>query len=164
MKILLAWLSAGLLAWAATAARADVASLRLSYAGKTVQLSAADVAGLPHQDVTAVDGHDKKAHVYSGVPLRTVLARVGVPSGEKLRGPFLRLVVIARAADGYAVAYALAEFDEALSDRTILLVDRQDGRPLVPNTGPWRIVAPGDKRPARWARMVTALDVVSVGN
>jgi DMSO/TMAO reductase YedYZ molybdopterin-dependent catalytic subunit len=136
----------------------------LSYAGKTIDLSAAEVATLPHQSVTAVDGHDKKSHVYVGVPLRTLLARVGVPAGEKLRGPALRLVVIARARDGYGVAYALAEFDQAFSDRTILLVDRQDGQPLPPNIGPWRIVAPGDQRPARWARMITALEVVSVGN
>ena len=65
--------------------------------------------------------------------------------------------------DNYEVAYALAEFDEAFSDRTILLVDRQDGQPLFPGTGPVRLLLPGDKRPARWARMVSSLEIVQVG-
>jgi hypothetical protein len=158
-----AWVLAGLVVFGPFAVHADSPVLRLAYNGKTVELSAADVAALPHQSITTVDGHDKKSHVYVGVPMGTVLARIGVPTAEKLRGPALRLVVIARARDGYGVAYALAEFDETFSDRTILLVDQQDGQPLLANTGPWRIVAPGDKRPARWARMITALDVVSVG-
>jgi hypothetical protein len=62
------------------------------------------------------------------------------------------------------VVYALAEFDEAFNGRTILLVDREDGHVLGDGMGPVRIVVPGDKRPARWARMVTSLDVLSVGD
>ena len=145
------------------AARADEAVLTVSYAGKSVSFTAADLAAMPHQTISALDGHDKKTHEYTGVPARDVLSRVSVPSGEKLRGPFLRLVVIARTKDNYEVAYALAEFDEAFSDRTILLVDRQDGKPLFPSTGPIRLLLPGDKRPARWARMVNSLEIVQVG-
>jgi len=92
-----------------------------------------------------------------------LLARVDAPSGEKLRGPALRLVVIARALDNYEVAYALAEFDGAFNDRTILLVDRQDGQPLGAGMGPLRLLVPGDKRPARWTRMITSLDIIQVG-
>ena len=118
---------------------------------------------MPHQTISALDGHDKKTHEYTGVPAKEVLARVNVPSGEKLRGPSLRLIVIAHTKDNYEVAYALAEFDEAFSDRTILLVDRQDGQPLLPATGPLRLLLPGDKRPARWARMINSLEIVQVG-
>ncbi|MGH7995422.1 MAG: hypothetical protein ACREFX_03620 [Opitutaceae bacterium] len=56
--------------------------------------------------------------------------------------------------------FAVSEFDGAFGNRTILLVDRQAGRPLAPGEGPWRLVCPGDKRPARWARMVIELDVI----
>lgn len=146
----------------AAAARADDTVLTVSAGTTTLKLTAADLAALPHVETTTLDGHEKKTHTYSGVPVRVLLAKAGVLFGEKLRGPSLRLVVVARSRDHYGVAYALAEFDDAFSDRTVLLVDRQDGQPLGDGAGPLRLVAPGDKRPARWARMVTSLEVVSV--
>jgi hypothetical protein len=145
-------------------ARAAEPSASISYAGKTAIYGAADLAALPHQDVTAFDFHEKKDHVYSGVPVRDLLAKSGVPFGEKLRGKGLRQVVIAHCRDHYDIVFALAEFDDAFNSRTILLVDRQDGQPLPDGQGPLRLVVPGDKRPARWARMVTSLEVVSVGD
>jgi hypothetical protein len=146
---------------AAAYAGPDAPTLRLSYNGNTSVLSTDKIAGMPHTDVTAMNAHEKQSHRYSGVPVRDLLASIGAPLGDKLRGGALGLVVVFRAHDGYAVSYALAEFDDAFSDRTILLVDRQDGKPLPEGDGPFRIVAPGDKRPARWARMVTAVEVVS---
>jgi len=148
---------------AASGARTDESTLHISYAGKTLAFSAADLAALPHQEITAMDSHEKKSHAYSGVPARDLLARAGAPLGEKLRGQALRLIVVARARDSYEVVYALAEFDPAFNDRTILLVDRQDGQPLGEGAGPLRLLVPGDKRPARWARMIVSLDVVPAG-
>jgi len=145
-------------------ARAETPGLKLAYGSNVQTLSAAEIAALPHQSVSTVDGHDKKTHTYSGIPVRDLLARVGVAFGDKLRGRQLRLAVVARSADGYAVTFALAEFDPAFRPTTILLVDGEDGGKLNPNVGPFRLVAPGDERPARWARMVTALDVVAVGD
>jgi hypothetical protein len=95
--------------------------------------------------------------------VRDLLARAGVEFGEKLRGKGLRLAVVAHCRDHYDIVYALAEFDDAFNGRTILLVDRQDGQALPDALGPYRLVVPGDKRPARWARMVTSLEVVAVG-
>ena len=79
------------------AAGVDEGVLRVSYAGKTVVFTAADLAALPHQDITATDAHEKKPHTYSGIPARELLVRAGAPFGEKLRGQALRLVVVARA-------------------------------------------------------------------
>jgi hypothetical protein len=138
-------------------------SLQISYAGKTTAFAAADLSALPHQDVTAFDFHEQKNHLYSGVPVRNLLAKAGVLFGEKLRGKSLRLIVIAHCSDHYDIAYTLAEFDDAFNPRTILLVDSQDGKPLPEGQGPLRFVVPGDKRPARWARMVTSLEVTSAG-
>ena len=144
--------------------RADDPVLRVSYAGKSLLFTSAEIAAMTHQDVSAMDAHEKQRHTYSGVPVRTVLAQAGAPFGEKLRGPGMRLAGVARSKDGYGVVYALTEFDEAFNDRTILLVDKQDGLALVPGQGPIRLVAPGDKRPARWLRMLTSLEVLSVGD
>ena len=86
----------------------------------------------------------------------------GIQLGDTLRGPRLTEVVLASAADGYKVAFALAEIDSAFAVREILLADQRDGKPLDAKEGPFRIVAPGDKRPARWIRQVTELKVVAV--
>ncbi len=132
-------------------------------ADNTLALTADQLKALPHLEVTATDPHAGKEHTYSGVPVRDLLARVGAPLGEKLRGKALQFAVIVRSRDGYATLFALAEFDDQFSSRTILLADSEDGKPLAENSGPLRIVAPGDKRAARWARMVTSLEVVSPG-
>ena len=66
------------------------------------------------------------------------------------------------AIDGYKVVFALAEVDPAFATREILLADKRDGKPLDAKEGPLRIVAPGDKRVARWVRQVTTLRIVVV--
>ncbi len=143
-------------------AHADPA-LSVRYGNSTVPFDMPALDALAHQSVKAFDFHEKQDHVYSGVPVRDLLAKAGVEFGEKLRGKGLRLVVIAHCRDRYDIVFALAEFDDAFNGRTILLVDRQDGKALPDGQGPLRLVVPGDKRPARWARMVTSLEVVPVG-
>jgi hypothetical protein len=146
---------------AARAAAADPA-LTVTAADKTASFTLADLQLLPHTAFSAYDAHSKTENHYSGVPVRDLLAKVDAPLGERLRGKALRLAVIVHPKDGYATLYALAEFDAAFSDRTIYLVDSEDGKPLFENSGPLRIVAPGDKRPARWARMVQSIEVVTL--
>jgi DMSO/TMAO reductase YedYZ molybdopterin-dependent catalytic subunit len=134
--------------------------LTVASVNKTITLSAEEFQAMPHSVVTATDPHLKLEHRYSGVPVRDLLAKVDAPLGDKLRGPALQLAVIFHSRDGYATLFALAEFDDAFSDRTILLADSEDGKPLAENAGPLRVVAPGDKRAARWARMVTSIELV----
>lgn len=141
---------------------ADLVALTVSGGGKTLTYTLADFAALPHLAVTAVDPHARVPHQYSGVLVHDLLAKVGMPGGDALRGALLRQAVIVRASDGYATLFALAEFDENFSDRTIILADRQDGEPLPPTLGPLRLIVPNDKRAARWARMVTALEIVAL--
>ncbi|HEY3756067.1 MAG TPA: hypothetical protein VGL42_07960 [Opitutaceae bacterium] len=138
------------------------AQFSITVNGQTTTISAAEFAALPHQTVTAFDAHDHQNHAYSGVAAEAVLSRGGVPLGESLRGKRLRQIVIAHTSDNYDIVYALAEFDPAFNPRTILVVDQQDGRPLNPTSAPYRLMIPGDKRPARWARMVTGFEVKTV--
>ena len=79
-----------------------------------------------------------------------------------MRGPQLSQALLVEASDGYKVVFALAEIDPDFATREIILADKRDGKPLDAKQGPFRIVAPGDKQPARWARMVTSLRVVAV--
>jgi hypothetical protein len=138
-------------------------ALKITGPAKSLAFTAEEFAALPHQDVSAVEPHGKKKHRYAGVSLSELLSRLDAPLGEKLRGPALQLLVTVHSRDGYAVAFSLAEFDGAFGHRTILLADRDDGQPLAENAGPFRLIVVGDKRAARWARMVSSIDLVAVG-
>jgi hypothetical protein len=70
--------------------------------------------------------------------------------------------LLVEAADGYKVVFAVTEFDPAFATREIILADKRDGKTLDAKEGPLRIVAPGDKRPARWIRQVTTFRVIAV--
>lgn len=149
-----------ILSSAARAAEAPI--LRLAGPAQTLTLTAADFAALPHTELRAVEPHEKKERRYSGVAVRELLALIDAPLGEKLRGPALAMGVLVRTKDNYTVLYSLAEFDAAFSTRTILLADREDGAAPPATAAPLRLVAPGDTRGARWARLVTALEIISV--
>ncbi|MFZ0480994.1 MAG: molybdopterin-dependent oxidoreductase [Terriglobales bacterium] len=129
-------------------------------AGHSSNISAAQIASISHVSVSAED--HGVASKFDGVPLSAVLQLANVQLGDSLHGTRLSEVLLISAADGYRVAFALAEIDPAFAVREIILADRRDGKPLDSREGPFRIVAPGDKRPARWIRQVTELKVVAV--
>ncbi|WP_332367659.1 hypothetical protein [Spirosoma telluris] len=64
-----------------------------------------------------------------------------------------------KANDGYEVIFALAEIDPEFATRTIILADVVDGAPLPLGVGPYRVVVPGEKKPARWIREVKSIEV-----
>ncbi|MGY3215404.1 molybdopterin-dependent oxidoreductase [Mucilaginibacter sp. HD30] len=100
-----------------------------------------------------------KDHTYSGVLLGDILQKAGVTSGAALRGLNLTKYVMAEAADGYKVIFALVELDKEFTDKQIILADKVDGNPLPPTDGPFRIIASDDKKAARSIRQVTGLKV-----
>jgi DMSO/TMAO reductase YedYZ molybdopterin-dependent catalytic subunit len=72
--------------------------------------------------------------------------------------------VLAEAADGYRVVFSLAELDSGILDSEVIVADTMDGAPLGAQQGPFRLVAPNEKRPARWVRMLKAITVVRAPN
>ena len=127
--------------------------------GTATTVTAAQIAALPQLSVNAND-HDTPA-VFEGVSLADVLKLGGVETG-KMKGPQMTQALLLEAADGYKVVFALAEIDPDFATREILLAVKRDGKPLDEKQGPFRIVAPGDKRPARWIRQVTSIKVITV--
>jgi hypothetical protein len=130
--------------------------------GQAVTLSAAELAALPRQSVTFA-GHGE-AHVYEGPLLIDVVAKAGAPTGQALRGPALATVALVEAADGYKVAFGLAEADPGTRANRIILADRADGEALGAKDGPFKLVVEGDLRPARSARMVSRITVMRLGD
>jgi DMSO/TMAO reductase YedYZ molybdopterin-dependent catalytic subunit len=143
-------------------ATASASELRINGAVATpLVLSVGDLKKMPRKTLSVLNPHDKKNETYEGVLLAELLQRAGVPHGEKLRGPALATYVVAEAADGYRVVFSLAELDSGILDSDVLVADTLDGAPLGGQLGPFRLVAPHEKRPARWVRMLKSITVVT---
>jgi len=125
--------------------------------GKTVNLTVADLAKLPQHTIQTPD-HGKLTS-FEGVLLSDLLAKVDLPAGEKLRGKLLASYLIVEAADGFKTVFALPELDPAFTEAKVYLVWKRDGQPLSEKEGPFRTIVPGEKRPSRWVRQVTALKI-----
>ncbi|MCD9033662.1 hypothetical protein LDO32_18280 [Luteimonas sp. Y-2-2-4F] len=123
-----------------------------------VPLDEATLARLPRSAVSA-RVHETTLHC-EGVPLIALLRASGaVPEGP-LRGPHLSRYVLVGARDGYRVVFSLAELDPGTGDRAAWIVDRCGGAPLDAETGPLRLLVPGDVRAARSVRQLEAITVV----
>jgi DMSO/TMAO reductase YedYZ molybdopterin-dependent catalytic subunit len=127
-------------------------------------LSLTDLKNMPRQTLKVVNPHSKKTEVYQGVALEDLLRKAGVPQGQQLRGKAMATYVLATASDGYRVVFSLAELDSSFMDSDVIVADTLNGAPLGPNEGPLKLVAPHDKRPARWIRMVKSLTVLEGTN
>jgi DMSO/TMAO reductase YedYZ molybdopterin-dependent catalytic subunit len=127
-------------------------------------LTLADLKSLPRKTLKVLNTHNQKTETYEGVPLETLLQKAGAPHGEALRGRLMASYVLIDAADGYRVAFSLAELDPGILDSEILVADTLDGAPLAENEGPFKLIAPHEKRPARWVRMLKSITVVNPSN
>ena len=121
-----------------------------------------DLKAMPRKTLRVDNPHSQKTEEYEGVPLAALLAKAGVPQGEQIRGAAMATYVLVDAADDYRVVFSLAELDSGFMDSEVLLADTMDGTPLGPGLGPFRLIAPHEKRPARWVDMVRSITVGQV--
>jgi DMSO/TMAO reductase YedYZ molybdopterin-dependent catalytic subunit len=129
-----------------------------------LDLTVADLKTMPRKTLRADNVHSKKTEVYEGVLVEDLLQKAGVPQGEQLRGPAMATYVLVEAADNYRVLFSLEDFNSSFMDSEIIVADTMDGGPIPGALGPFRLVAPHEKRPARWVEMVKSLTVVRVPN
>jgi len=138
-----------------------VAELRITGAVSTpLVLSVADLKKMPRKTLAVMNPRDKKKETYEGVLLEELLHKAGVPQGEQLRGPSMATYVLAEAEDGYRVVFSLAELDSGILESEVIVADTVDGASLSAQQGPFRLVAPHEKRPARWVRMLKSITVM----
>lgn len=127
--------------------------------GKQTVFSLEQLKQMPRQTVTVNDPKTKASQSYEGVLLSTLLARAGAPSGSKLHGLELRDYAEAMGSDGYKVIFSLFELDPASHASQVIVADSMGGKPLQGNNGPLKLIAPEDKRPERWVRMLTGVRI-----
>ena len=134
------------------------ATLSVVVDGASKPVSAGSLQQLPRDTATMVF-HEEPPVRYEGVALAAVLKSVGVRT-DSLRGPALATRLVIEATDGYRVVLALSDLDPSLGGKRVLLADRVDGKPLPADEAPWRLIIPGDQRPARSARQVVTIRVI----
>jgi len=156
--------SAVLIAAAFVAAPMHAQQASLAVAGAVehpLDLQMSDLEKMPHTRIDVKD-HDGNPVTYEGVALAELLKAAGAPLGEKLRGAGMASYVLAHAKDGYRVVFAIPELDAGFTDLKVIVAYTMNGKPLPEGQGPLRIVAPQDKRPARWIRMLDRIEVVKI--
>jgi molybdopterin-dependent oxidoreductase-like protein protein len=134
------------------------AGLELRGLGRARSVTMQEISALPQREVT-VSAHNVQG-TFRGPRLIDVLWLVGAPSGDSIRGPRLADYVLVEAADGYRVVFALAELDSAFRADVPLLATQRGGAALPANEGPFRIILPGERRPARWIRQVRRITLL----
>jgi len=127
--------------------------------GKAIRLSREELQKLPRTELEAADHRGNKSR-YAGVSLRTLLDKLKVPRGEGFRGEWMRAFLVVEATDDYRAIFALPELDPGFTDRVIFLADTRDSHPLEKYKGPFQIIVPGEKKQARWVRMVKEIRLV----
>ena len=76
-----------------------------------------------------------------------------------LCGPGLVRYAVASASDGYRVLYSLTEFDSSFVETPAIVALTKNGAALDSTAGACRIVVANQKRPARWIRMLTGIEL-----
>lgn len=122
-------------------------------------LNKEDFAGY-RQVLHKVKDKDGKEHAYTCVMLIEILEKAGMTTGAKLRGENLAKFILVQAADGYEVVYSLPEVDPEFTSNMVLLAIEKDGEPLPGGEGPFRLIAPQDKKQARWIREIRSIKVL----
>jgi hypothetical protein len=145
---------------AAAQTPAPVPQLKIGGAVSTpLTLTAVDLKNMPRTVLHVTNPQENKRETYEGLLLEELLRRAGVPQGDQLRGKLMTTCVIAEADDGYKVVFAHAELDSGMTNSEILVAEPVDGAPIDAKRSPFRLVAPHDKRPPRWVRMLRSITV-----
>ncbi len=146
-------------AWAQTTPGGQPAVVKVTGEVLTpLTLTAADLAAMPRTTASAKDKQGVM-HSYSGIALSEIFSKAGVTTGPQLRGKNLAKYLLVTCADGYQVVFSLAELDSSFTDRVVILADQMEGQPLPAGVGPFRIIVPGEKKPARNCFQVTSMAI-----
>ncbi|KFF11318.1 molybdopterin-binding protein [Chryseobacterium soli] len=134
-------------------------SYKLKVSGEVQQpleLSLSDLSKMPRKEASLKD-KEGNVHTSTGVAVSDILAKAGVPSGKELHGENLSKYLLVKCTDGYRVLFSLAELDASIAEKNVIIADTVDGKPLLEKKGPLRMIAEGEKKPARSSYQVESL-------
>jgi hypothetical protein len=167
----------GVLAWMLGAAAAGAAAqsmeqheskkpaapsteLTIVAAGKTTKLSMADLQAMPQISLKVHNGHTNEDETYTGVAMSVLLAKYGFTLEGSGAAKVYHSYVKAQGTDGYWVLYSASELEPTLATWDSLVAITVDGKPLGAE-GAFKVVAGGERKPARWVRNLSSLTIVT---
>jgi len=136
--------------------KAPSTALTLTLGDKTLTLSPAELAAMPHETVTVVNGHTTASETYSGVPIAAILTKLGLPFEKANEHTLLKTYVVAEGTDGYRSLVSTYETLSTIRGTSVIVADTLAGKPLDKD-GIFKLVIPGDTRPQRWVQNLKSL-------
>lgn len=109
-------------------------------------------------DVTYLSGTDTTKAAFTGVYLRDILDAAQVNFNPDQKNDTLGMYIVATGSDGYQAIIAIGDIDPNFGNQPILVAYEQDGKPLT-DTGPIRLVVPGDGHGGRYVSNMVSLEV-----
>jgi hypothetical protein len=103
--------------------------------------------------------HITPATHFAGVRVWHLLDGAGIRLDENAHEPFLRKIVVARDAEGYAVVIAGGEIEPRFQNAPFIVALTEAGRPIDDDDGGLRLIAPYDLAGARSVKGIASLEV-----
>ncbi|MBB5055359.1 hypothetical protein HDF16_000028 [Granulicella aggregans] len=128
---------------------------------KSITISPAEFATLPHETVAVTNGHTKAAETYTGVTIATLLDKLGLPFTKTNEHTLLKTILVAEGTDGYKVILSTYETLATIRGKKAIVADTLDGTHLDKD-GAFKLVIPGDSRPQRWVQNLKSLTFKTV--
>jgi len=134
-------------------------ALTITANGKSATLTLADIQAMPQKTLRVHNGHNNQDELYTGVAVSDLLAKYGVSLTDAHK--VYHTYVKAEGTDKYWVLYSASELESEMATWESIIAIAMDGKPLAED-GAFKIVAGGERRPARWVRNLTSLTIVTL--
>lgn len=108
--------------------------------------------------VTYLNGTTTVTASFTGVYLRDILDAAELNYNPDQKNDTLSMYIVATGSDGYQAIIAYGDIDPNFGNQPILVAYAQDGKPLT-DTGPIRLVVPGDSHSGRYVSNLVSLEV-----
>jgi hypothetical protein len=129
--------------------------------GKSTVLTMADLQAMPQITLKVHNGHSNEDETYTGVPMSALLAKFGLTLANGGAHKVYHSYVKAEGTDKYWVLYSATELEPEIATWDSLVAITVNGHPIVQN-GDFRMIAGGERRPARWVENLSSLTIVTV--
>jgi molybdate transport system substrate-binding protein len=124
----------------------SVDDLRAQYAPQTIE-------------VTYLSGEETVQTSFTGVLLWEVINAAQVNTNADVRNDKLSLYIVATGADGYQSVISWGEIDPEYGNQPVLIALDENGQPLAPEDGGFRLIVPSDIRGGRYVRQLINLSI-----
>ena len=104
-------------------------SLRLRVDGKTATYTVADLNLMPQKTITVHNEHTKADETYSGIALRDLLAKSGLPVEQATHKKILQSYLTAEGTDHYWVVYSVTEVEPSEHTADVIVATTLGGKP-----------------------------------